>query len=90
MIIPVHLNGRTVDMDEVRKVADSVGATVIEDAAQALGATFDGRTAGTMGLASTYSFYPAKMLGASGDGGAVLTDDAALARTCTGCGITAG
>ena len=79
-IIPVHLNGRTVDMDEVLKVAASVGATVIEDAAQALGATYDGRTAGTMGLASTYSFYPAKMLGCMGDGGAVLTDDAALAK----------
>jgi dTDP-4-amino-4,6-dideoxygalactose transaminase len=79
-IIPVHLNGRTVDMDEVLKVAASVGATVIEDAAQALGAQYDGRIAGTMGLASTYSFYPAKMLGCLGDGGAVLTDDAALAR----------
>jgi dTDP-4-amino-4,6-dideoxygalactose transaminase len=56
-----------------------VGAMVIEDAAQALGATFDRRTAGTFGLASTYSFYPAKMLGAMGDGGAVLTDDSALA-----------
>lgn len=75
VIIPVHLNGRTVDMVEVRKVAASVGATVVEDAAQALGATLDGQTAGTMSLASTYSFYPAKMLGAPGDGGAVLTDD---------------
>jgi dTDP-4-amino-4,6-dideoxygalactose transaminase len=79
VIIPVHLNGRTVDMMAVQKAADSVGAVVIEDAAQALGATFNGRTAGTFGLASTYSFYPAKMLGALGDGGAVLTDDDALA-----------
>jgi dTDP-4-amino-4,6-dideoxygalactose transaminase len=79
VIIPVHLNGRTVDMAAVCKVAESVGAVVIEDAAQALGASFDGRTAGTFGLASTYSFYPAKMLGAMGDGGAVLTDDPALA-----------
>lgn len=80
VIIPVHLNGRTVDMDAVQKAADSVGAVVIEDAAQALGATFDGRTAGTFGLASAYSFYPAKMLGALGDAGAVLTDDPELAR----------
>lgn len=80
VVIPVHLNGRTVDMDAVQKAADSVGAVVLEDAAQALGAKIDGRTAGTFGLASVYSFYPAKMLGAMGDGGAVLTDDAALAR----------
>lgn len=79
VIIPVHLNGRTVDMDKVLEVAASVGATVIEDAAQALGAQYNGRTAGTMGMASTYSFYPAKMLGCMGDGGAVLTDDAGLA-----------
>ncbi|MEV6342703.1 DegT/DnrJ/EryC1/StrS family aminotransferase [Actinoplanes sp. NPDC051851] len=79
VIIPVHLNGRTVDMAEVVKVAEHVGAAVIEDAAQALGATLDGQTAGTFGLASTYSFYPAKMLGALGDAGAVLTDDQELA-----------
>ena len=79
VIIPVHLNGRTVDMEAVQKAAAAVGAVVIEDAAQALGATFDGRVAGTFGLASTYSFYPAKMLGALGDAGAVLTDDEALA-----------
>jgi dTDP-4-amino-4,6-dideoxygalactose transaminase len=80
VIIGVHLNGRTVDMTAVQKAADSVGAVVLEDAAQALGATIDGRTAGTFGLASTYSFYPAKLLGALGDAGAVLTDDAALAE----------
>jgi dTDP-4-amino-4,6-dideoxygalactose transaminase len=79
VIIPVHLNGRTVDMGEVLAVAAEVGAVVIEDAAQALGAQYRGRTSGTMGLASTYSFYPAKMLGALGDGGAVLTDDPSLA-----------
>lgn len=79
VIIPVHLNGRTVDMDAVQKAADTSGAVVLEDAAQALGASFDQRTAGTFGLASTYSFYPAKMLGALGDAGAVLTDDNALA-----------
>lgn len=79
VIIPVHLNGRTVDMEAVQKAAATVGAVVLEDAAQALGATFDGQTAGTFGLASTYSFYPAKMLGALGDAGAVLTDDEALA-----------
>jgi dTDP-3-amino-2,3,6-trideoxy-4-keto-D-glucose/dTDP-3-amino-3,4,6-trideoxy-alpha-D-glucose/dTDP-2,6-dideoxy-D-kanosamine transaminase len=79
VIVPVHLNGRTADMDAVQKAADSVGAVVLEDAAQALGAAFDRRTAGTFGLASTYSFNPAKMLGALGDAGAVLTDDVALA-----------
>ena len=79
VIIAVHLNGRTADMAEVMKVAEQAGATVLEDAAQALGATLDGRTAGTFGLASTYSFYPAKLLGALGDGGAVLTDDEELA-----------
>ncbi|GIE97304.1 DegT/DnrJ/EryC1/StrS family aminotransferase [Paractinoplanes rishiriensis] len=83
VIIPVHLNGRTVDMNAVRKAADTCGAVIVEDAAQALGATFDGRTAGTFGLASTYSFYPAKMLGALGDAGAVLTDDDTLADRLT-------
>lgn len=80
VIIAVHLNGRTVDMAEVGKIAGRAGATVLEDAAQALGATLDGRTAGTFGLASTYSFYPAKLLGAFGDAGAMLTDDEALAE----------
>ncbi|MEU4563311.1 DegT/DnrJ/EryC1/StrS family aminotransferase [Actinoplanes sp. NPDC023936] len=80
VVIPVHLNGRTVDMHAVGKAAASAGAVIVEDAAQALGATFDGRTAGTFGLASTYSFYPAKMLGALGDAGAVLTDDQDLAN----------
>jgi dTDP-4-amino-4,6-dideoxygalactose transaminase len=79
VIIPVHLNGRMVNMAAVQKAAESVGAVVIEDAAQALGASFDGQTAGTFGLASAYSFYPAKMLGAMGDGGAVLTDKTTLA-----------
>ncbi|SDS76623.1 DegT/DnrJ/EryC1/StrS family aminotransferase [Actinoplanes derwentensis] len=79
VIIAVHLNGRTVDMPMVMHLAGEVGATVLEDAAQALGATLDGQTAGTFGLASTYSFYPAKLLGAFGDGGAVLTDDEPLA-----------
>lgn len=82
VIVPVHLNGRTVDMDNVTRAADSVGATVIEDAAQALGATYQGHVAGTLGRASTYSFYPAKMLGALGDAGAVLTDDPLWPRVC--------
>lgn len=67
-------------MEEVPKVAASVGATVIEDAAQVIGALCDRSISGTMGLVSTYYFYPAKMLGCVGDGGAVLTDDAALAK----------
>jgi dTDP-4-amino-4,6-dideoxygalactose transaminase len=79
VIVPVHLNGRTVDMDVVGKAAAGVGAHVVEDAAQALGAQFRGRRTGTFGVASTYSFYPAKMLGALGDGGAVLTNESGLA-----------
>jgi dTDP-4-amino-4,6-dideoxygalactose transaminase len=78
-IVPVHLNGRTVDMAAVQKAADTCGAVVIEDAAEALGATFDGRAAGTFGVAAAYSFHPAKTLGALGDAGAVLTDDHVLA-----------
>lgn len=79
VIIPVHLNGRTCRMDEVIKVADEVGAVVLEDAAQALGAKYRGQNAGTFGVASVYSFYPAKLLGALGDAGALLTDDPGLA-----------
>jgi len=74
-IIPVQLNGRTCDMDEIMKISDKHGLLVIEDAAQALGSQFDGRCAGTFGKAGTFSFYPAKVLGCFGDGGCVVTND---------------
>jgi dTDP-4-amino-4,6-dideoxygalactose transaminase len=80
-IIPVHLYGQPVDMDEVLALAARHGLTVIEDAAQAHGATWRGRPAGSFGHAGCFSFYPGKNLGAFGDGGAVVTDDAALAAT---------
>lgn len=74
-IIPVHLNGRTSDMKKLMSIAKKRRLIVIEDAAQALGAKFGGRMAGSFGLASAFSFYPAKILGGYGDGGALATDD---------------
>ncbi|HYT19831.1 MAG TPA: DegT/DnrJ/EryC1/StrS family aminotransferase [Candidatus Polarisedimenticolia bacterium] len=79
-VIPVHLNGRLCDMDGVMAVAKKHGLAVIEDAAQALGATFRGKKAGSFGLAGCFSFYPFKSLGGIGDGGAVTTDDPEVAR----------
>ncbi len=79
-IMPVQLNGRTADMDAVRAVAERHGLFVLEDAAQALGSKFRGRFAGTFGVAAGFSFYPAKILGCFGDGGAVVTDDDAVAE----------
>ncbi len=82
-VIPVHLNGRVCDMDGVMAVAKKHGLAVIEDAAQALGATFRGKKAGSFGLAGCFSFYPFKSLGGIGDGGAVTTDDPEVARFAT-------
>lgn len=79
-IMPVQLNGRTCDMDALQAIADRHGLAIVEDAAQALGSKFKGRNAGTFGKAAAFSFYPAKLLGCFGDGGAVTTDDADLAR----------
>jgi dTDP-4-amino-4,6-dideoxygalactose transaminase len=73
-IMPVHLNGRVCRMDAVLDVARDHGLLVIEDAAQALGGSFSGSKAGSFGLAGCFSFYPAKLLGAFGDGGAVVTN----------------
>ncbi|MCU0830688.1 MAG: DegT/DnrJ/EryC1/StrS family aminotransferase [Rhizobiaceae bacterium] len=78
-IIPVHLFGQTVDMDSVVAVARRHGLKVIEDAAQAHGALYKGRRAGTLADAAAFSFYPTKNLGALGDAGAITTDDAELA-----------
>ena len=79
-IMPVQLNGRTCDMDAIMKIADNHGLLVVEDAAQAFGSQFDGRYAGTFGKAGTFSFYPAKLLGCFGDGGAVVTNDDDIAN----------
>lgn len=80
-MLPVHLNGRVCEMDRCLEVARQHDLLVVEDAAQALGATFDGRPAGSFGVASCFSFYPAKLLGAAGDAGAVSTSDPGIART---------
>jgi len=80
VIMPTQLNGRTCDMDAVQGIADDHGLIVVEDAAQALGSRYNGRHAGTFGLAGTFSFYPAKLLGCFGDGGAIVTNDEDIAR----------
>jgi dTDP-4-amino-4,6-dideoxygalactose transaminase len=79
-IIPVHLYGQTADMDPILEIANRHGIPVIEDACQAHGAEYKGRKAGSMGVAGCFSFYPGKNLGACGEGGAVTTNDPALAR----------
>ncbi|HVC21073.1 MAG TPA: DegT/DnrJ/EryC1/StrS family aminotransferase, partial [Vicinamibacterales bacterium] len=78
-ILPVHLFGLCADMDAMLDVAGRHGLAVIEDAAQAIGARFHGRSAGSLGTAGCFSFFPSKNLGAFGDGGLVTTNDAALA-----------
>jgi dTDP-4-amino-4,6-dideoxygalactose transaminase len=78
-IVPVHLYGRIADMRALQAVADRHGCWLLEDAAQSIGARRDGRHAGSIGVAGCLSFYPTKNLGALGDGGMVLTNDAALA-----------
>ena len=77
-IIPVHLFGQTADMNPILEFARAHGLFVIEDAAQAHGAEYKGRKAGTMGDAGCFSFYPGKNLGAFGEAGAVVTNDAEL------------
>jgi dTDP-4-amino-4,6-dideoxygalactose transaminase len=79
-IIPVHLYGQPADMAGVMAFAARHRLVVIEDAAQAIGARFDGRCVGTFGLCGCYSFYPAKNLGAAGEAGLVVTADEAIAR----------
>jgi dTDP-4-amino-4,6-dideoxygalactose transaminase len=79
VILPVHLYGQPADMTAIREIADRLGLVVLEDAAQAHGAAVGGRRAGSLGTAAAWSFYPGKNLGALGDGGAVTTDDPALA-----------
>ena len=78
-ILAVHLYGRLAPMDELREIADENGLALLEDAAQAHGARYRGKRAGSIGNASGFSFYPAKNLGAWGDGGALVTSDHELA-----------
>jgi dTDP-4-amino-4,6-dideoxygalactose transaminase len=78
-IMPVHLFGQCADMDPILDVAKKHKLAVIEDAAQAIGSEYKGRRAGSMGTVGCYSFFPSKNLGCFGDGGAVVTQDRALA-----------
>jgi dTDP-4-amino-4,6-dideoxygalactose transaminase len=77
-IIPVHLYGCPANMEEVMKIAEKSGIFVIEDCAQSHGAEFLGKKTGTFGIASAFSFFPSKNLGAFGDGGAIVTNDLEL------------
>jgi dTDP-4-amino-4,6-dideoxygalactose transaminase len=79
-ILPVHLFGLMADMDRILAIAQAAGVPVIEDAAQAIGASSRGRAAGTLGAIGCFSFFPSKNLGGFGDGGLVTTNDAALAH----------
>jgi len=78
-IIPVHFYGLPAEMDEVTAIAQKHGLRILEDCAQAHGATYKGRKVATFGEAATFSFYPGKNLGAYGDAGAIVTNDDALA-----------
>jgi dTDP-4-amino-4,6-dideoxygalactose transaminase len=78
-IMPVHLFGQCAEMDPILDIAKKHRLAVIEDAAQAIGAEYKGRRAGSMGTVGCYSFFPSKNLGCFGDGGAVVTQDRALA-----------
>lgn len=77
-IVPVHLFGQMADMDPIMEIAGRHGLAVIEDAAQAISATYNGRQAGSIGTAGCFSFFPSKNLGAAGDGGMIVTNDEAL------------
>lgn len=78
-ILPVHLYGHPVDLDPILDLATRKGIPVIEDTAQAVGARYKGRRVGSFGLVNATSFYPGKNLGACGEGGAVMTNDAEIA-----------
>ena len=81
-IMPVHLFGQVADMEAVNDIAAKNGLTVVEDAAQAIGAQRNGKPACSLGFAGCLSFYPTKNLGAFGDAGAICTDDDAFAERC--------
>lgn len=80
-VIPVDLFGQPADHDAIAAIAEAEGLFVLDDAAQGFGASYKGRKVGTFGLATATSFFPAKPLGCFGDGGAIFTDDDALAET---------
>src|SRR3954464_2550421 len=77
-IVPVHLYGQCVDLDPLMEIAKRHGLKVIEDCAQSQGALYKNRRCGSIGTASTFSFYPTKTLGGYGDGGMILSDDEAV------------
>jgi len=79
-ILPVHLYGQIADMDPIMAIAKKHGLAIVEDAAQAHGATYNGKRAGNFGSVACFSFYPGKNLGAYGDGGMVVTNDDAIAE----------
>ncbi|HXB20083.1 MAG TPA: DegT/DnrJ/EryC1/StrS family aminotransferase [Candidatus Solibacter sp.] len=79
-ILPVHLYGQCADMTVFNRIGDGYNVAIIEDAAQAVGATWAGKKAGSMGTAAAFSFYPTKNLSAFGDAGALTTNDPALAE----------
>jgi dTDP-4-amino-4,6-dideoxygalactose transaminase len=79
-IIPVHLYGMPAEMDPIKAIADQHGLPVIEDAAQAHGARYRGKRVGQFGQIACFSFYPSKNLGAYGEGGALVTNDASVAQ----------
>jgi dTDP-4-amino-4,6-dideoxygalactose transaminase len=80
VIMPVHLFGQVADMDPIMNLAQEHGLVVIEDAAQAIGAEYKGRRAGSIGHYGCFSFFPSKNLGAIGDGGMIVTNDAQRAE----------
>lgn len=79
-ILPVHLFGQMADMNPILEIANRHGLAVIEDAAQAIGSEYYGKRAGSLGIMGCFSFFPSKNLGGFGDGGMVVTNDAALAE----------
>jgi dTDP-4-amino-4,6-dideoxygalactose transaminase len=81
-IIPVHLYGQPADMEALEQIAKEFDLLIIEDAAQAHGAELKGQRTGTLGRLGCFSFYPGKNLGAYGDAGAIVTNDAELAKKC--------
>lgn len=81
-ILPVHIFGTPADMDELNEIANEYGIPVIEDACQAIGATYKGKRTGSLGTMGCFSFYPTKNLGCFGDGGMISTNDVELANIC--------
>jgi dTDP-4-amino-4,6-dideoxygalactose transaminase len=80
VIMPVHIFGQPVDMDEIRAIADKYNLHIVEDACQAIGSKYKGQRIGSIGTAGCFSFFPTKNLGGYGDGGIVVTNDEELAR----------